>query len=204
MVGASGTGKSVLCQTMAFAALKKGHGVAYFTSQIHPLQMTPQMTSLGLELSEDDQANQFGVYPVPEPVFGEDSGNLLKNLAVDLDQTPSKYGLIVVDAITDLASTSQDYAVMAFFANCKRMCANGRTMVVVAHSSAFSADLLSRTSSFCETFMKLNTGMLRDRPVRKGELLKVDDIELDRDNTIAFDVQPELGLQIIPFGQVKA
>ena len=166
--------------------------------------MATQMTSIGLGVTDDEQTDLFGVYRLPEPVFGEDSGSLLKDLAVDLGNIPSKYGLIVVDAITDLASTSQDSAIMAFIFNCKRMCRNGRTVVVVAHSSAFSADLLDRGSYVCETFMKLSTGKLRDKPVRKCELLKVDDIELDRDNMIAFNVEPELGLQIIPYGQVKA
>ena len=95
-----------------------------------------------------------------------------------------------MDAITNLASTSQDAAVMGFLSNCKNMCAKGRTLVVVAHSSAFSADLLSRASSVSETFMRLSTGKLRDRPVRKAELLKVDDIMLDRDNVVVFDVKP--------------
>ena len=204
MVGASGTGKSVLCQTMAFAALQNGHGVAYFTSNFTPEEMVTQMNSIGLGVTDEDQASLFGLYQLPEPVFGEDSGALLKDLAVELAQIPTKYGFIVVDAITDLASTSQDSAIMAFIFNCKRMCSNGRTVVVVAHSSAFSTDLLGRASSVCETFMKISTGKLRDKAVRKAELLKVDDIELDRDNMIASNVEPELGLHIIPYGQVKA
>lgn len=163
------------------------------------------MNSLGLEISETDiRSKNLSVYPVPEPVFGEESGNMLTDLALDLDRVPSKYGLIVVDAITNLARTSQDNAIMGFFSNCKKMSSKGRTIVLVAHSSAFSADLRGRAASVCETFMELSTGKPRDRPMRKAELLKVDDIDLDRDNVVAFDVQPQLGMQIIPFSQAKA
>ena len=205
IVGPSGTGKSVLCQTVASGALPHGHGVAYFTSQLTPRRMESQMNSLGLKISEENiRSKKLNLYPVPEPVVGEDSGPMLTDLALELDGVPSKYGLIIVDAITNLASTSQDNAIMGFFSNCKRMSSKGRTIMVVAHSSAFSADLLDRAASVCETFMKLSTGKLRDRPIRKAELLKVDDIELDRDNVLAFDVKPELGMQIIPFSQAKA
>lgn len=201
LVGASGTGKSVLCQTAACGALQNDHGVAYYTSQLTPRRMETQIQSLGLSLSKD---KSFGVFPLPEPVFGEDSAPLLTDLVMELDQIPGQYGLIIVDAITNLASTSQDSAIMGFFSNCKRMCNKGRAIVVVAHSSALSADLLSRATAVSETMIKFSTGKVRERAVRKAEMVKINDIDLDQDNIIAFDVQPELGLQVIPFSQAKA
>lgn len=201
LVGASGTGKSVLCQTAACGAIENGHGVAYFTSQLTPRRMESQIASLGLNLPKD---KGFGVFPVPEPVLGEDSGPLLTDLAMELDRTSGQHGLIIVDAITSIASTCQDNAIMGFFSNCKRICNKGRTIVVVTHSSALSADLLGRATSLCETMMKFSTGKVRERAVRKAELLKVNDIDLDQDNVIAFDVQPDLGFTIIPYSQAKA
>ena len=203
-VGPSLTGKSVLCQHIAFGALQDGRGVAYYTSQLTPRRLESQMKSLGLNISDENRTNRFEVFPVQEPIIGEDSGHLLTALALDLDRLPSKYELIIVDAITNLASASQDYAVMGFLSTCKRICNKGRTIVVVAHSSAFSADLLGRAASVCEYFMKLATGKISGKVVRKVELLKVDDIEIDRDNIVAFEVEAERGINIIPFSQVKA
>jgi flagellar protein FlaH len=162
------------------------------------------MSSIGLNPSEYLRSKKFCIYPVEEPNTGEDSGPLMAALAVDIERISDTYKLIVVDAISNLASSSQEQSVMGFFSSCKRLCSQGRTVVVVAHSSGFNAGLLERVAGVCETHIRLQTGKIMKRVVRVAELLKVNDIALQENNAINFEVSPGVGIQIIPISKAKA
>ena len=106
--GQSATGKSVICQYVATAALHVGLGVAYFTSQLTSRSLESQMSSMGLEAAKYFQAEKIRVYPLQEPITGEDSGTLLAALALEMERLQQTQNVIVVDAITDLASPAKN------------------------------------------------------------------------------------------------
>ncbi|MDP6453573.1 MAG: response regulator [SAR202 cluster bacterium] len=61
MEGPEESGKSVLCQHIASAALTQGLNVAYYTSLASSEDLTRQMTDLGLNTGAADAADQFNV-----------------------------------------------------------------------------------------------------------------------------------------------
>ena len=98
-----------------------------------------------------------------EPVPDDDSGPMLAALTLDMERLPKESEFIVVDAITNLAGYSQHQSIVGFFSACKRVCAKGRTVVVVAHSYAFDESMLARLSAVCDAHLKLRVGKVRDK-----------------------------------------
>ena len=45
---------------------------------------------------------------------------------------------------------------------------------------------------------------MRAKVLRVAELVKVDNVKLDSDNTISFEVEPGTGIKIIPYSRTKA
>ena len=202
--GPSATGKSLICQYMVSGALGNGHSVAYFASQHTPKSLEAQVSSIGMDWSGYIQSEKLGVYPLQPPAAGKDSGDLLAELALDLERAQRKYDVVVLDAITNLASSSQESAIISFLTTCKKLTNMGLTIILVTHSVAFNADLLSRTSSMCETHLNLRTGKVRDKVVRVVKLVKLDDVAIDRNNEVSFEVEPGTGISIMPYSSAKA
>ena len=201
--GASAAGKSVICQHLAFGALMGGHDLAYFTSEHTSRSLTNQMSGIGLDISRYLKNNQLEIYPVKEPIQGEDSGPLLAALALDLDRLPKRCEFVVVDAMTNLASYSQEPDIIAFFSALRRQCSRGRTIAVVAHSYAFAEGIFIRLGDLCDAHFRLRTGKVRSKFVRMLEVVKANGIELDRDNLMVFEVEPGAGVRIIPMSQAR-
>ena len=193
-----------MCQHLTYGALVDRHCTAYFTSEHTAGSLGKQMASIGLGISKYLRDDQLCIYPVQEPTPGEDSGPLIGELALHIERLPRKYEFIVVDAITNLAGYSPEQSIVGFLSSCKRMCSMGRTVVVVAHSHAFSEDMFSRLRSLSDSHLKLRTGKVRDKVMRTLELMKVDNVELNSNNTIVFDVESKTGIRITQFSQVKA
>ena len=221
MEGAAAAGTSILGQHLAYGALKNDRRVGYFTSQHTAVSLARTMSSFGMGVSRHLEDGSLCIYPVEEPTPDDDSSPTLAALALDIervstDSSPTlaalaldiervstEYELVVVDAVTNLVSSSQEQEISGFFSSCRRVCGKGKTVVVVAHSYAFNESMLARLNAACDTHLKIRVGKVRDKVVRVLEVIKANSVELNRHNTISFEVESGSGIRIIPFTQAK-
>ena len=203
MEGATSAGTSVLGQHIVHGALENGWRVTYFTSNHTTISLAKQMGSIGLGISKYIEDDRFSIYPLQEPASDEDCGPMLEALALDIERLPKEHQLIIVDAVSNLAGFSQDQSVLGFFSACRRACSKGKTVVVVAHTYSLNETMMYRLSAACDAHLKLRVGKVRGKVVRMLEVVKANGVELDRDNTVSFEVESGSGIRIIPFSQAK-
>jgi archaellum biogenesis ATPase FlaH/DNA-binding response OmpR family regulator len=203
-VGAASSGKSVLCQHLTYGALDSGYGVAFFSSEHSPDSLATQMASVGLDISRYISRNKITVYPVPEVTEGEDPATLLNSLSQAIEGLSRGAQFIVVDSITDLAGSCPEQAVIGFFSACRRLGNNGRTIFVAVHSYAFGSEMFARLRTLCDGYLTLGSEQVRGKNVRTLEVNKINTTELNRDNTVAFVVEPDIGIRLIPLNKSKA
>ncbi len=202
--GSSASGKSVLTQQLMAGSLFSGHQVACFTSENTERSLLSQMNSLGLKVSSYIVNKKFRVQHIPTPGKNDDPGELLSNLAMRMMTLPKNYRVIVVDAITNLASISEDSTIMSFFHDCKNLCAMGRTVILVAHASAFDEKLLIRLRSLCDAHFSLRVENSGGRQIRILEVSKIHNADLATGEVISFTVEPGMGIKILPMNKVRA
>ena len=153
--GASSSGKSVLCQHLAYGSLLDGYCVALFASEHAPQSLISQMASLGMDVSDYLRRGKLRIYPLPEPTSGENPERLLAVLAQDMERLPGEFKFVVVDAITRLASSSQNSAIMDFIFSCKRLCKGDRTIALAVHSQAIDEKILNCLQDMCDSHARL-------------------------------------------------
>ena len=202
--GASGAGKSVLCQYLFYGSILDGLGAAYFSAQYTASSLAKQMRSIGLNVLDHIREDNLCVYPMQDRSTDEDPDSLLAELASEIRGVPLESRFIIVDGITNLAQVSQDRAVMGFFSSCLRQCEEGRTIIVVARPSAFDQNLLARLHGLCNTHISMVIETVNDKIVTTLEAAKVSNSEPRSDNRICFQVEPDLGVKIIPVSRVRA
>ncbi len=202
--GASGAGKSVLCQHLTVGALHGGHCVAYFSSQHTTESLIAQMASIGLDVSDDLEENKLCIFPVDQPARDEDSEPFLAVLAQHIAGIIGEYNFVIADAITSLAESSDDREIISLFSNCKRLCRAGGTIILVADPYAFHGDTLQRLQAQCDTHISLWAESLGRRQVKTLQVHKINNTHLDADNQVSFDVRPKMGMNIIPISRTKA
>ena len=203
-VGATGSGKSVLCEHLAYGALAGGFEVAYFTSEHTPESLTTQMTSIGLDASIYLADGSLQIFPVPDPVDGEDSAPRLGQLSLALEQIAGDFQFIVVDSITDLAGSCPEQNVIAFFSAGRRLTNQGKTVMISIHNYVFNSEMFSRLRNLCDGYFSLNTEQVMGRPMRTLEINKINTTELTTDNLVSFVVEPEIGMRVIPLTRSRA
>jgi flagellar protein FlaH len=203
-VGAASSGKSILCQHLAYGALDSDYGVAFFSSEHTPESLATQMASVGLDIRRYFSRHKITVYPVPEVTEGEDAATLLNSLSQSIEGLSRGAQFIVVDSITDLAGSCPEQAVIGFFSACRRLGNQGRTIFVVVHSYAFGSEMFSRLRTLCDGYLTLGSEQVRGKNVRTLEVNKINTTELNRDNSVAFVVESNIGMRLIPLNKSKA
>ena len=83
-------------------------------------------------------------------------------------------------------------------------CSSGMTIALIAHSYAFSESTLVRISSMCDTHLRLRTEAVGDRLMKSLEIAKIRGAEQTTGNIINFDVNPGMGMRIVPFSRASA
>ena len=144
------------------------------------------------------RAGKLCIYPLRQPAQDEAREKSLSSLVRDIEQLPKQYRVVVVDAITNLASSSPDYSVIEFFSSYKRLCASGKTMILVAHSYTFDEKLLVRLRSLCDAHLSLHVQNSWAKLMKTLEVRKVQSADQPTGSIVNFEVKPRIGIQIIP------
>jgi len=195
---------SSVCQYLTYGALSDGRKVAYFASENSSPSLAEQMGSIGLPVGGLVEEGLLNIYPRQRHTTHDDPDSLLVELAAAVKDVPSSYDLVVVDSISDLAVVAEDRSIIGFFSSCQRLCAEGRTIIVAVQSSAFVSNMLARLHGLCHAHISLEVQMVRQNFWNMLKVAKVRKVDLRRDNSLSFQIDPEIGIRILPMGQIKA
>jgi flagellar protein FlaH len=202
--GHSDAGKSVLTQHLAYGCLSSGIKVAYYTAENSVRSLISQMGSLGMDVTDYFLIDRLRIYPISPVAEAPEPEAVARLLLEHVERLPEEFSCAMVDSVTNLIVRSSDAHVVDFFSRCKRLCDNGRTILLVAHSHAFSEMLLIRARSLCDAHLRLRLEEVGERLMKVLEVAKIKGAQKTTGNIVTFDVEPGLGIQIIPVSKVRA
>lgn len=202
--GESDAGKSVICQQTAYGSLRTGLGIAYYTAENTVKSLLSQMASLSMEVQDYFLVDRMRIYPVHLPAREVDAERIFWLLSRHIEGLPQECHIVMVDSITNVVSHSGEASIIDFFSACKRLCDEGRTIFLVVHTYAFEEKMLIRIRSLCDAHLRLRMEEVGERLMKNLEVSKVRNAERTTGNIVSFDVEPGMGIRIIPISKAKA
>ncbi len=202
--GHSDAGKSVLCQHLTNGTLVAGEiAVAYYTTENAVRSLISQMDSLALYVLDHFLADRLRIYPLTFPSNMQGGAKPFYVLNNHFSRLPPEFKLIIIDSITLLVAHSNPVTIIDFFSQCKNLCDSGKTIILVAHSYAFEEDMLARTRSLCDARFRMRLEQVGDSMIKLMEVLKVRGAERPTGDVVSFDIEPKLGMRIIPLAKAR-
>ena len=202
MEGQPDSGKSVLCQHFSHGALTAKMSMVYYTTENTVKSLMTQMSSLNLDVIDYFLCDRLRVYPILA-TEGTDSALAFQLLLAHFETLPVTTNLIIVDSLTSLVTHGEEQAVIDFFTACKQLCDYGRTIIAVVHSNGFDDKMLIRVRSMCDAHITLRMDQVADRLVKVMEVAKIRNADQATGNIISFDVEPGIGIKIIPIPKAQ-
>jgi flagellar protein FlaH len=201
--GQSDAGKSVFCQQLIWGSLNTGFKVILCTSENTVKSLMSQMESLGLGVLDYALLGKLKIFCM-KPSQIKMYTNATFDTIIAVAEKYSSYQLVIIDALTPIVSGSEDTKILNYFERCKNICDQGRTIMNVTHTYALDNDTLVRVRSACDAHLKLTIEKVGDKLVKSLEVAKIRGASQNTGNVVAFEVEPEVGMKIMPISRAKA
>jgi flagellar protein FlaH len=198
--GQSDAGKSVLAQQMVWGSLRDKHKVVVFTTENTVKSLVTQMQSLGLDILDYLILGWLKIYPL-QPAR-TDLNVCFETLLSSMKQH-ADCQLTIIDSLTPVIAYTSLEDVLSYFERCKGLCDEGRTVINIAHSFAFNEEILIRIRSMCDAHLRLGIEEVGDKLLKFLEVLKVRGADKGTGNILSFDVEPGIGMKILPLSKAR-
>ena len=200
--GESDAGKSVLSQQMIWGSLYDGFNVVLYTTENTIKSFIRQMSSLSLEIADFLLLGKLKIFPIMASRLNLTPNQIFALLLEHLDRMDG-VDLVVMDSLTTFITHTSIEDTMTYFENCKQLCDTGMSVINIVNSYAFNEAGLGRVRSISDAHLRLRTEQLGDIIIKVLEVAKVRGAELSTGNIVSFDVEPMLGMKIIPVSKVN-
>ncbi len=201
--GEAAGGKSTLSQQLAWGGLTAGEDAVIYTTEQTVQSMMRQMDSLGASVSDYFLLNHLQIFPVNIPPDSISPGVLFMELSRHMERQES-CRVIVIDSLTTFVSRAGGDQIQDFFHRCKTMCDRGKVIICTVHTGAFEESVLTRVRSVCDAYLRLQVERSGSALVKTLEVAKIRGADLNTGNISGFEVEPGLGIRIIPISRARA
>jgi len=202
--GSSNAGKSVVTQQFIHGALNSGFRCVLYTTENTARSLFRQMASLSLDVTDFYLLGAFNVYPVPAAMTPDAANTAFSKMLDHLAQLQGTFDVIFIDAMTSFVSQVPESQTLQFLTAVKRFVDEDMTIFFTLHSHAFEEAMFMRIRSLCDAHLRLRIEEMRDQLMKVLEVAKVRGAEKTTGNIVSFDVEPGLGMRIIPVSSAKA
>ena len=201
--GGDASGKSTLSQQFLWGALNSEEDAALYTTENTIKSLLRQMDSLGLNVTDYFLTNHLRIHPISVSLDSVEPDVLFQTLSNHMDAQRNRR-VTIIDSLTTLVSRSGGDQILDFFNRCKSLCDAGQVVICTVHDNAFDNDILTRVRSVCDAYLRLRTQRKGSRLVKTIEVTKIRGGDSSTGNISAFDVEPGLGIRIVPTATARA
>ncbi|NLF79255.1 MAG: flagellar accessory protein FlaH [Chloroflexi bacterium] len=198
--GGSGSGKSVLSQQIIWGSLEQGFKASVFTSENTVKSLVKQMQSIELDVLDYLLLGRLRIYPMELSRLGERATKTLLSAM----QRETDRDILVIDSFTSAVIHAPDeQQIIAFFEGCKRLSAEGTSVIVVLHSDAVEADFINPIRAMCDADLQLRSEQDGQRLVKTLQVAKIRGAASVTGAIVGFDVEPGWGMRVIPISKAR-
>ena len=201
--GQDASGKSTFAQQFIWGTLNSGQKACIYTTEQNVHSFLRQMESLGQDLTDYFLLNEIQVFPISASGDMSDPDAILDTLTRHIDAQVEPR-MIVIDSITTFVSRAGGDQIQNFFSELKRICMRGQVIACTVHENAFDEEYVLRVRSICDAYLRLRVSASGTNLIKTLEVAKIRGAELRTGNITGFEVDPGLGIRIIPVSRAQA
>jgi len=204
--GEYGSGKTIFSQQIAHAALKSGLRVLVVSSEATVKEYLSKMESVKMDAYSDYISGQLSIYPLH--VEGGRwskflSAFFLRVISNFLEVKEKHYDLVIIDSLSALTVETPPHEFLTFITRMKNLVSDGKTVIVTFHPEFLSEETIMKLRATSDAYLVLKNTSVSGIDVKVLKVVKLWGGHGERKSSITLEVNPEIGLRVMPLGGVK-
>jgi len=203
--GDHGTGKTSLAQHIIHSALREGLRAYVITTEARVREYLSMMESIRLNVQRYFLRGELRIYPlhVRRGEWSDQTLLLFMNLIrIFLEKRKNRYDFAVIDNLSVLASKANRSEFLTFITRIKNIVSEGKTVILTFHPNFVSEDMLRELRASSDVYIVLKNVNVFGMSVKSLEVVKIWGTG-GKKKSVLFDVDPNLGLRVVPIAGVK-
>ncbi len=204
--GDFGSGKTALTQQIVQSALKSGLRVCVITSETTVKEYLAMMKSIKLDAYQYFINGRIDLYALH--VEGGRWNQFLSSLFFKvtrnfLEMHKNKYDVIVIDSLSILAVDTPPHVFLTFITRMKNLVSIGKTLILTFHPNFLPENSSMKLKASSDVYLRISNAKVAGVEVKVLKIVKLWGTSGDRKASVSLEVNPHLGLRVLPLGGVK-
>ncbi len=196
--GDHGVGKTVFAGQVAYGFLQSDMRVVFVTTEALSYDLVVKLRGVKLDLVGAFLEGRFRVVPVNVKRFSwvsKQAEYLLSRLLEYVRRV--KVDCIIVDSLSLMASYVEERALLDFIRNIRQLQDKGKTVILTVHPPTFDEALITQVRSMVDVYFRIKAVSIGGRRLKSLERVKNTGGFVGSD-IVSFDIDPALGLRVVP------
>jgi len=204
--GNSGAGKTVLTQQIVYHMLKSGLRICVITTEATVKEYLEMMNSVQLNAYPYYLSAKMDIYPLH--VEGGKWSRFLSSLFCKvtgsfLELYRDRYDATVIDNFSVLTVDTPPHEFLTFLTRMKNLVSDGKTVILTIHPGVLPEDSIIKLKSSSDVYLVITSTKVAGVDVKSLKIVKLWGTSGERKPSVALEVNPHLGLRVLPLGGVK-
>jgi flagellar protein FlaH len=204
--GEYGSGKTILVQQVVHGMLETGLRVCVVSSEATVKEYLSMMESVRLDVYRYYLSGQLTVYPLH--VEGGRWSELLSSfflrvIANFLELKEKRYDVVIIDSLSVLTVGTPPHEFLTFITRMKNLVSAGKTVVITFHPEFLSESSIMKLRASSEVYLVLKNTSISGIDVKLLRIIKLWGVSGDRKSSITLEINPHIGLRVMPLSGVK-
>jgi flagellar protein FlaH len=204
--GEHGSGKTVLTMKMIHSMLNEGLKVFVIASETTVREYLDMMRSIRLDVRGVYLAGSLSIYPL-HVEGGRWSRFLstffLKVASSFLELNRDRFDAVVVDSLSVLTVDTPAHELLTFITKMKNLVSDGKSIVLTFHPGFLPEASTMKLRASSDVYLVLSNTKISGINVKTLRIVKLWRSTGERRDTITLEVNPRLGLRVIPLSGVR-
>jgi flagellar protein FlaH len=204
--GDFGSGKTALTQQIVYCALKAKMRVCVITSETTIKEYLAMMKSIKLDPYQYYINAKMDMYALH--VEGGKWSQFLSSLFFKvtrnfLEMYKDRYDFIVIDSLSILAVDTPPHVFLTFITRMKNLVSQGKTIILTYHPNFLPENSIMKLKASSDVYLTISNGKVAGVQVKILKIVKLWGTSGDRKPSVSLEINPHLGLRVLPLGGVK-
>jgi len=204
--GDNGSGKTALIQQIIYGALSENLSSLVIITERTTREFLSDAAEIRLDLSRYFIEGSLRVYTAN--LRGLRWGRLTNSKILDIlssffEERSTDYDLIAVDSLTHLIHGVWLGKVLNFFKNLRLLVRRGNTLILTLHPRVLPEDMRAKVVGVSDVYISLSNIDFGGKNYKALNLIKMKGFNAGADSSIIFDIDPAIGIKIVPLKATK-
>jgi flagellar protein FlaH len=205
--GDNGSGKTALVQQIIYGALSEGLSSLVITTERSVKEFLADAAEIRMDMSDYFIEGSLRIYTANLRSLrwaGLTNSKILDILSNFFEEHSADYDLMVVDSLTHLIHGVWLGKVLNFFKDLRFLVRRGNTLILTLHPNILPRDMRAKVVGISDVYVSLSNVDIGGRTYKMLNLVKMKGFNAGADPSIIFDVDPALGIKVVPMKATKA